>query len=115
MGIKIHTSSFPVSSKAINWFWRINYMETAKTVPVIDSAWERLMAEAIDVSGLSPGAVHMVKSLVDTLRSQEVGEKLNPRDPEEWSAALRKWAASHPVREIVIDDSRDTIYGGRGE
>lgn len=73
------------------------------------------MTEAIDVSGLSTDAIHQVKSLVDTLRSREDGQKPNQRDPEEWSAALRKWAASHSVREIVIDDSRDTIYGGRGE
>jgi hypothetical protein len=33
-------------------------------------------------------------------------------DPEGWAAALREWAASHPRREgIVIDDSRETIYG----
>ena len=73
------------------------------------------MTETIDLSGLSTDAIHQVKSLVDTLRSREDGQIPNPRDLEEWSAALRKWAASHPVREIVIDDSRDTIYGGRGE
>ena len=73
------------------------------------------MTGAIDLSGLSADAIHQVKSLVDTLRSAEGGQKPNQRDPEEWSASLRKWAASHPVREIVIDDSRDTIYAGRGE
>ena len=73
------------------------------------------MAEAVDVSGLSPDAIHELRSLVDALRSREGDQKTNQRDPEEWSAALHKWAASHPVREIVIDDSRDTIYGGRGE
>ena len=73
------------------------------------------MTDAIDVSGLSPAAVHEVKSLVEALRSREDARKANPRDPEEWSAALRKWAASHSEREIVIDDSRETIYGARGE
>jgi len=73
------------------------------------------MTAAIDLSGLSAEAIHQVKSLVETLRSAEGGQKPNQRDPEAWSAALHKWAASHPVREIVIDDSRETIYSGRGE
>jgi hypothetical protein len=37
------------------------------------------------------------------------------RDPEGWLKALREWAESHPKRDIVIDDSRERIYAGRGE
>ena len=33
----------------------------------------------------------------------------------EWRARLREWAEAWPDREVVIDDSRETIYAGRGE
>ena len=35
--------------------------------------------------------------------------------PEEWSRALRAWAASHPVSQGIVDDSRESIYAGRGK
>jgi len=35
--------------------------------------------------------------------------------PEEWSRALRAWAASHPVSQGLVDDSRESIYAGRGK
>lgn len=35
--------------------------------------------------------------------------------PEEWSRALRAWAASHPVSTVIADDSRESIYEERGE
>jgi hypothetical protein len=33
----------------------------------------------------------------------------------QWSAAWRAWAASHATRSLVADDSRESIYAGRGE
>lgn len=35
--------------------------------------------------------------------------------PEEWANAFRDWAASHPFLPVIADDSRETIYEGRGE
>lgn len=35
--------------------------------------------------------------------------------PEAWVMAFREWAASHPVRTVIADDSRESIYEGRGE
>ena len=35
--------------------------------------------------------------------------------PEEWVRAFREWAASHPVLSVIADDSRESIYEGRGE
>jgi hypothetical protein len=37
--------------------------------------------------------------------------------PDQWSAKWRAWADAdrHLPPGIVIDDSRDTIYAGRGE
>ena len=33
----------------------------------------------------------------------------------DWSKALREWAASHPRVDHFVDDSRESIYEGRGE
>jgi hypothetical protein len=38
-----------------------------------------------------------------------------PLSAEEWVAEFRAWAASHPTRTTVADDSRESIYAGRGE
>jgi hypothetical protein len=35
--------------------------------------------------------------------------------PEEWTRALREWAASHRVLPVIADDSRESIYEGRGQ
>lgn len=34
---------------------------------------------------------------------------------EEWVRAFREWAASHAVLSETADDSRESIYEGRGE
>ena len=33
---------------------------------------------------------------------------------DEWARALRAWAATHPVGAALADDSRESIYEGRG-
>lgn len=35
--------------------------------------------------------------------------------PQEWVEDIRAWAAAHPILTHEIDDSRETIYAGRGE
>jgi hypothetical protein len=35
--------------------------------------------------------------------------------PEERSKAILEWAESHPRVEHFVDDSRESIYSGRGE
>ena len=73
------------------------------------------MLNSIDVTGLSADSVRMVESLVSSLRSRDAEKSWSQRDFEGWSAALHQWFDSHPKRDIVIDDSRETIYAGRGE
>jgi len=34
---------------------------------------------------------------------------------DQWSAKLRAWAASFPTLPHAADDSRESIYAGRGE
>jgi hypothetical protein len=73
------------------------------------------MPQTIDATGLSAEAVDLIERLVAMLRTCPPVQTPNQLDPEAWSAALRRWAESHPKREIEIDDSRETIYAGRGE
>ena len=35
--------------------------------------------------------------------------------PEEWVREFRKWARSHKPRNPHLDDSRESIYEGRGQ
>ncbi len=35
--------------------------------------------------------------------------------PDEWEREFTKWAESHKARNPNLDDSRETIYKGRGE
>ena len=56
--------------------------------------------------------------LVDTLRGRlgaTNGAPPGGESPEEWAKRLTAWAAGHPRRAVEIDDSRESIYGGRGE
>lgn len=38
-----------------------------------------------------------------------------PLKPDAWLKEFREWVASHPRLDYVADDSRDSIYAGRGE
>jgi hypothetical protein len=75
------------------------------------------MTQTVDVTGLSAEEVRTVESIVYALRRKPF--VLTPRRPEEtteeWIGRIREWIDSHPKREIVIDDDRETIYEGRGE
>jgi hypothetical protein len=73
------------------------------------------MNRHVDLAGLSPESVRFVESLVQSMRSEDSERSWSQRDPDGWAAALREWIRSHPQREIAIDDSRETIYAGRGE
>ncbi len=72
-------------------------------------------ARSIDVTGLPDEAVRAVELLVAQLRGQqrppaERGGMGSFPSYEEWSKALREWAESHPRRDTLADDSRETIY-----
>ncbi len=38
-----------------------------------------------------------------------------PQKKDQWENDLDAWAASHPHLAAIADDSRDSIYAGRGE
>lgn len=76
------------------------------------------MPVTIDVTGLSEAVVSDLQRLVDTLRVQAGGAPAAaPRSetPEEAAARFRAWAASHKKCDVIADDSRESIYEGRGE
>ena len=83
------------------------------------------MQQTIDVTGLSPEAIRAVQTLIDAFRKQAAQPPAPPstywpgpppgETAEEWIARLRAWSEGHPKRDIEIDDSRETIYEGRGE
>jgi hypothetical protein len=68
----------------------------------------------IDVTGLSEQAIRAVESLVSTLREQE-SPRPRYRSHEEWSKAFHEWVNSHRKLDTIADDSRESIYAGRGE
>jgi len=69
----------------------------------------------IDVTGLPEEAIRAVQSVVSLLRGHlgTGGPAFSSR--EEWARAIKEWAESHPRIDKPADDSRESIYAGRGE
>jgi len=72
---------------------------------------------SIDVTGLSEEAIRAVRSLVAQLRDQpaRLAGTTSFSSREEWAKAVREWAESHPKRDTIADDSRESIYADRDE
>ena len=65
------------------------------------------------LSGLSPDEISALREAIDDrLRSEPSSGELTP---EEWVKDFRQWAESHRPLPHPADDSRDSIYEGRGE
>jgi hypothetical protein len=77
------------------------------------------MSETIDASGLPESVINDIRQLVKTLRGQLETTKedlgSNKETPEAWAKRLTAWVQSHVKRPIEFDDSRESIYSGRGE
>ncbi len=69
----------------------------------------------VDVSGLPDEAIRAVESLIFVLRSRPGNPREQYASHEEWSKALRGWAASHKPGNTEADWTRESIYAGRGE
>jgi hypothetical protein len=75
------------------------------------------MQNTLDVTGLPESVVNDLRQLVTTLQNRlEATNGAAPRGetPAEWAGRLTAWVAAHPKRSVEIDDSRESIYGGRG-
>jgi hypothetical protein len=73
------------------------------------------MTQTIDVTGLSEAVVSDLRRLVETLRAAAATTPPRAETPEEWVARFRAWVASHAKSDVIADDSRESIYEGRGE
>lgn len=103
----------------------------ARTVDVTGLSWElievvewfvAILREA-DVMKILPHpspeetpTQQMAHYLVWALKQTTFPTRPSPDETkEEWKARLRAWAEGYPDRPVEIDDSRETIYAGRGE
>jgi hypothetical protein len=75
--------------------------------------------EILDLSGLPVPVALEIQRLVETLRGNLAGESARAdrgeESPEQWATRLQAWIDSHPTRATDFDDSRESIYAGRGE
>ncbi len=71
----------------------------------------------IDVTGLPAPVIASLRYLVQTLRQSLVKEEMPAHQLpyEEWSKLWHEWVASHKSTNPNFDDSRESIYEGRGE
>jgi hypothetical protein len=46
---------------------------------------------------------------------QSAMQKITPFPVEQWLREYRAWTASHRTYPVIADDSRESIYAGRGE
>lgn len=81
--------------------------------PIQPEIFERLSARA---QRLGKSVNDLLKDMLDEGELPErAREELSSISVEEWSQALKAWAKSHRPRSTPADDSRGSIYEGRGE
>jgi hypothetical protein len=85
-----------------------------------DSAGPSASHESLDLTGLPAPVADELKRLVAALRENLRSAPSSPgsvhaETPEAWARRLQAWVDTHPARPISIDDSRETLYSGRGE
>jgi hypothetical protein len=78
---------------------------TTVHVPVSEAAWQQLRQRAAE-RGVAP------EELARTVLEREAAAPKPEQSAEQWVAEWRAWVASHPRRELTVDDSRDSIYEG---
>jgi Arc/MetJ-type ribon-helix-helix transcriptional regulator len=75
--------------------------------------------EQIAMNAVSMGeyesVADFIAAAVRAKTSGELGHPVGkPIDAEDWERQFRDWAASHDDVEHFVDDSRESIYEGRG-
>jgi hypothetical protein len=73
----------------------------------------------LDLAGLPASVADELKRLVGTLRDHLTHPTSTSapaeETPDQWARRLQAWVDTHPPRPLTIDDSRESIYAGRGE
>ena len=83
------------------------------TLQIPDELLQKLQKRAED-QGRELAAV-VIEMLEIGLRYAPTASQNSKLSPEEWVKEFREWVASHPKVDVVVDDSRESIYEGRGE
>ena len=74
------------------------------------------MSQVIDVSGLSESMVQEVEMHVAQLRERLLHHRIPDKlSAEEWVRRFTSWTQSQRSTNPYFDDSRESIYEGRGE
>jgi hypothetical protein len=81
---------------------------------------DRSPHERLDLTGLPAPVANELRKLVATLRDSlshvtSTSVAVPEESPDEWARRLHAWVDSHPARPIAINDSRESLYAGRGE
>ncbi len=73
---------------------------------------ERAAAAGKDVAEYVLGVVEEDLAMTEPTPSLHTDASL---EADQWLKEFRAWVASHPRLDYLADDSRDSIYAGRGE
>ena len=78
---------------------------TTVQVPLSEAAQQQLRRRAAE-QGVP------LEEFARTVLEREAAVPASDQSAEQWVAEWRAWVASHPRRELTVDDSRDSIYEG---
>ena len=70
---------------------------------------QRALAAGVDVATFVRAVV------TEKLEEEMTTDTKQKSSHDEFARRLQSWVELHPVRENVVDDSRESIYAGRGE
>jgi uncharacterized protein (DUF1778 family) len=70
---------------------------------------ERAAASGQDVESF------VLQAVTEKLADADLTRKLTSENGNDWEAKLRACIDLHPVVTHLVDDSRESIYAGRGE
>ena len=76
---------------------------TTLNVPLSETAQQQLRRRA-DERGVP------LEEFARTVLEREAAVPAPEQSAETWVAEWRAWVASHPRRELTVDDSRESIY-----
>jgi hypothetical protein len=88
---------------------------------MINPRLERNMPESLDVTGLPGPMVNSLKRSVEFAREHasptpdDANRNKNILTPEQWQERWTNFLKRHRVLSTPVDDSRESIYAGRGE
>lgn len=77
---------------------------------------EKIIREAV-IDGHFENSKQALDEAIELLRERIEDDQSNGRilPPDEWIIEFTAWARSHRPRDSKLDDSRESIYEGRGE